>query len=60
MLDRPGWQECADVMDMRVWVETDKQVCRSRLIRRNYEAGIVDDLKACEERGELPQKVFLV
>jgi hypothetical protein len=52
MLDRPGWRECAEMMDLRVWVETDRQVCRERVIRRNFVAGIVEDLKACEERGE--------
>lgn len=53
MLDKSGWRECAEMMDMRVWVETDREVCRRRLIKRNFGAGIVSDLKACEERGEL-------
>lgn len=52
MLDKPGWRDCAEMMDMRVWVESDREVCRRRLIKRNYEAGVVDDLKACEKRGE--------
>lgn len=52
LLDKPGWRECAAMMDMRVWVETDRDVCRTRLINRNFSAGIVSDLKACAERGE--------
>ena len=52
MLDRPGWRECADMMDLRVLVQCDEDVCRRRVVRRNWEAGIVKDLKECEARGE--------
>jgi pantothenate kinase len=53
MLDRPGWRECAEMMDFRVFVECDEDVCRRRVVRRNWEAGVVSDLKECEARGEL-------
>lgn len=52
MLDKPGWRDCAEMMDLRVWVETDREVCRQRVIKRNWKAGIVDTLEKCEERGE--------
>jgi hypothetical protein len=52
MLDRDGWRDCAEIMDMRVWVECDREVCRQRTIKRNFAAGIVDSIKKCEERGE--------
>jgi hypothetical protein len=40
------------MMDMRVWVECDREVCRQRTIKRNFAAGIVDSIEKCEERGE--------
>lgn len=52
MLDRDGWRDCAGMMDVRVWVECDREVCRSRTIERNFAAGIVSSREACEERGE--------
>ena len=51
MLDRDGWRECAEIMDMRVWVECDREVCRRRTITRNLAAGIVDSMEKCEARG---------
>ena len=51
MLDRDGWRECAEMMDVRVWVECEREVCRRRTITRNLAAGIVDSLEKCEERG---------
>ncbi|WVR06977.1 hypothetical protein IAU60_004014 [Kwoniella sp. DSM 27419] len=50
MLDRDGWRDTAQKMDLRVWVGADPLEARARVIRRNFEAGIVPDLKACEER----------
>jgi uridine kinase len=51
MLDRDGWRDCAEMMDMRVWVECPREVCRTRTIERNFAAGIVASREACEERG---------
>jgi len=51
MLDRDGWRDCAEMMDMRVWVECPRDVCRTRTIERNFAAGIVASREACEERG---------
>jgi pantothenate kinase len=52
MLDRDGWRDCAEMMDMRVWVECDREVCRTRTIERNFAAGIVASREACADRGE--------
>lgn len=52
MLDRDGWRDCAEMMDVRVWVECDREVCRQRIIKRNFAAGIVDSIEKCEQRGE--------
>lgn len=38
------------MMDMGVWVDVDENVARKRVIKRNWEAGIVEDVKKCEER----------
>lgn len=40
------------MMDMGVWVDVDENVARKRVIKRNWEAGIVEDVKKCEERGK--------
>ncbi|KIR33824.1 hypothetical protein I352_03906 [Cryptococcus deuterogattii MMRL2647] len=50
LLDQSGWRECAAMMDMGVWVDVDENVARKRVIKRNWEAGIVEDVKKCEER----------
>lgn len=52
LLDKPGWRDAANLFDLRVWVECDREVARDRVIRRNFEAGIVDTLEKCIERGE--------
>jgi hypothetical protein len=52
MLDKDGWRDCAEMMNVRVWVECDREVCRTRTIERNFAAGIVSTREACEERGE--------
>jgi pantothenate kinase len=51
LLDRPGWDECARVMDLRIWIEVERAVARKRLIGRNFEVAIVDDLERCTYRG---------
>ena len=52
MLDVVGWRDCAAMTDIRVYVSVEKEVCRRRVIRRNFRAGIVDSLEKCTERGE--------
>lgn len=49
-LDLPGWRECADLMDLKIWIEVDLEVARQRLVKRNHEAGIVADWDACADR----------
>ncbi|WVF71528.1 hypothetical protein IAT40_006336 [Kwoniella sp. CBS 6097] len=49
-LDRDGWRESAGLVDMRVWVEVDRHEARERVIKRNFEAGIVAGIDACEKR----------
>lgn len=53
MLDVDGWRECAEIMDMRIYVDVDREISRNRVIRRNFQAGIVEDLDKCVKRGEL-------
>jgi pantothenate kinase len=48
----PGWKECSDMLDMRIWVEVDREMAKERMVVRNYEAGIVNDLEACRKRVE--------
>ena len=55
MLDIDDWRECAAMMDMRLFVEVDREISRSRVIRRNFDAGIVDNLEKCAVRGESSQ-----
>lgn len=52
MLDRPGWRDCADQMDLRVWVEVPRDVVRARVLKRNTEAGIVTDDEVAKRRVE--------
>ena len=52
MLDMDGWRECAEMMDMRIYVDVDREISRSRVIKRNFQAGIADNLEKCAERGE--------
>lgn len=40
LLDRPGWREAAEMMDLRVWIEVDRVVARRRVLERNFAAGI--------------------
>jgi uridine kinase len=51
MLDRDGWRDCAELMDLRVWVDCEREVCRMRTIERNFAAGIVATREECAERG---------
>ena len=57
MLDRDGWRDCAEMMDMRIWVECDREICRARTIERNLAAGIVASREACEVRGQSYREV---
>ncbi|WVQ67731.1 uncharacterized protein L199_005935 [Kwoniella botswanensis] len=50
LLDKEGWRDSAAYFDLKIWVEVDKKEARERVLKRNYEAGIVEDYKACEER----------
>jgi hypothetical protein len=52
LLDRPGWRDTAEMYDIRVFVDCTRAVCRERVIRRNFAAGIVESLDKCAERGE--------
>lgn len=52
LLNRPGWEACAEQMDIRVWIEVDEIVAHRRVVARNLEAGICDTLEACTRRGE--------
>ncbi|ORX36768.1 P-loop containing nucleoside triphosphate hydrolase protein [Kockovaella imperatae] len=46
----PGWKDCAEMYDIRVWVDVDPSIARGRVIERNFRAGIVNDLDRCAER----------
>ena len=50
LLDQPGWREAADIMDMRIWIEVEREVARRRLVERNFAAGISDTRQATEKR----------
>ncbi|RSH87450.1 hypothetical protein EHS25_003360 [Saitozyma podzolica] len=50
LLDRPGWRDTAEMYDIRVFVDCTRAVCRERVIRRNFAAGIVESLDKCAER----------
>ncbi|ORY27929.1 P-loop containing nucleoside triphosphate hydrolase protein [Naematelia encephala] len=50
LLNRPGWAECAQMMDMRVWIECERDIARARVIRRHIEAGIYVDSNKSAER----------
>ncbi|WWD17380.1 hypothetical protein CI109_101821 [Kwoniella shandongensis] len=50
LLDQVGWKECAEMMDVKVYVDVDEEEARGRVVRRNFEAGIVDSIEKCEER----------
>ncbi|WVN88313.1 uncharacterized protein L203_103518 [Cryptococcus depauperatus CBS 7841] len=50
LLDMPGWRKCADMMDIGVWVDVEEEIARERVIKRNWEAGIVESLEKCVER----------
>ncbi|WWC65536.1 uncharacterized protein I303_108154 [Kwoniella dejecticola CBS 10117] len=50
LLDIPGWKDCSDMMDFKVWVDVDEETARRRLVKRNFEAGITADVESCAER----------
>ncbi|WRT66307.1 uncharacterized protein IL334_003262 [Kwoniella shivajii] len=45
-----GWRDTAEMYDLKVFVAVDKDEARKRVLKRNFEAGIFTDYKACEER----------
>jgi pantothenate kinase len=47
-----GWEDCAGLMDLRIWVDVDRETARRRVISRNFAAGISESLEKCAERGE--------
>lgn len=52
LLDLPGWKECAEMMDFKIWVDVNEETARRRLVKRNFEAGVFDSLEVCAARGE--------
>jgi len=38
------------MMDMRIWIEVDRDVARRRLVERNFAAGISATREATEDR----------
>ena len=52
LLDISGWSDCAELFDFRVYVDTEKEVCRERVVNRNFAAGIMDDMDKLRDRGE--------
>lgn len=52
LFDLPGWKECAEMMDFKIWVDVNEETARRRLVKRNFEAGVFDSLEACAARGE--------
>ncbi|WWC70242.1 uncharacterized protein I206_104192 [Kwoniella pini CBS 10737] len=45
-----GWEETVNQFDLRIFVEVDRTEARNRIVKRNFQAGIITDYKACEER----------
>ncbi|RSH82850.1 hypothetical protein EHS25_005840 [Saitozyma podzolica] len=45
-----GWEDCAGLMDLRIWVDVDRETARRRVISRNLAAGISESLEKCAER----------
>lgn len=50
LLDRDGWREAAQMMDVKVWIEVDRQVARRRLVERNFAAGLCGTREETERR----------
>ncbi|KAE8538169.1 hypothetical protein D1P53_005507 [Cryptococcus gattii VGV] len=50
LFDLPGWKECAEMMDFKIWVDVNEETARRRLVKRNFEAGVFDSLEACAAR----------
>lgn len=53
MYDAPGWRECAEMMDLRVWFDVPREVVAARVLRRNVAAGIVSEAGARERVEEV-------
>lgn len=49
-LDREPWRSAAELMDELWFITVDREVARTRLIKRHVESGIVPDLKAAAHR----------
>lgn len=49
---RPGWADCATMMDIRVWIECEREVARGRIIKRHLRSGLFDDYENTAKRGE--------
>lgn len=49
-LDRAPWNEAAQLMDELWFVEVDREVARSRLVKRHVASGIVSNEEAAEHR----------
>lgn len=45
LLDEPGWRELSDLVDYRVFVDTDLQEARDRVAKRHVKAGIEKTLE---------------
>ncbi|GAA6019461.1 hypothetical protein JCM10207_001397 [Rhodosporidiobolus poonsookiae] len=53
MLDVEPWQEAADLLDERIWVEVDREVARDRLVTRHLHTGVETERGAAEKRVDL-------
>ena len=51
LLDTSPWQEAANLLDERIWVECEPAIARGRLVARHLQTGIEPDREAAERRG---------
>ncbi|KAI0152880.1 P-loop containing nucleoside triphosphate hydrolase protein [Xylariaceae sp. FL1272] len=52
VLDKKPWNEAADLMDERWFVEVDIPVARKRLVARHVKAGIAENEEAAGKRAD--------
>lgn len=52
LLDEDVWRDTAAKMDIRIWVEVDREEVRQRLIERNFAAGLAPTRDLLVKRGE--------
>jgi pantothenate kinase len=52
LLDEDVWRDTAAKMDIRIWVEVDRDEVRQRLIERNFAAGLAPTRDLLVKRGE--------